>query len=402
MYNIKIFFGRTVLFSLYGLIQLFSFLPTKKPKKKENVIVLTGTFYSKNWIDAHLVPLLTCSSIKHVYIVSNDIDYDVDGLDVVKPSLALSSIVGETLARLITFFICSCKIRPDYIGGFHVLFNGTLAILFSKILRCRSIYFSVGGITETLVTGKTENNFFKFLNGKDQFITSCICKIIACSTRVITMGNGAKSFLSENGIISSRIHVISGAIDTYKFHPDSSKNKEYDIVLTARLSKVKQVNLYLDIIKRIKEKQVDCRALIIGDGPLLSELKAYAKLLDIEEQVFFAGHQSDVLSWLQKSKIYLLTSRSEGLALSMLEGLKVGLPAIVPNVGDLSDVLVNNYNGYLIENHDVEEFSKSIIKLIQSPDSLSEYSANAIESTRRFDLPCVQQQWNELFIAESN
>jgi len=135
---------------------------------------------------------------------------------------------------------------------------------------------------------------------------------------------------------------------------------------------------------------------------LLSELKAYAKLLDIEEQVYFAGHQSDVLSWLQKSKIYLLTSRSEGLALSMLEGLKVGLPAIVPNVGDLSDVLVNNYNGYLIENHDIEEFSRSIIKLIQSPDLLSEYSDNAIESTRRFDLACVQQQWNELFTAESN
>jgi glycosyltransferase involved in cell wall biosynthesis len=216
------------------------------------------------------------------------------------------------------------------------------------------------------------------------------------------MGNGAKSFLSENGIIRRKIHVISGAIDAYKFYPDSSKNKEYDIVLTARLSKVKQVNLYLDIIKRIKAKQVDCRALIIGDGPLLSELKAYAKLLDIEEQVYFAGHQSDVLSWLQKSKIYLLTSRSEGLALSMLEGLKVGLPAIVPNVGDLSDVLVNNYNGYLIENHDIEEFSRSIIKLIQSPDLLSEYSDNAIESTRRFDLACVQQQWNELFTAESN
>jgi len=183
MYNIKLFFGRAVVFFLHSLIKLFSLLPTKKPKKSENVIVLTGTFYSKNWIDAHLVPLLTCSSTKHVYIVSNNIDYDVDGLYVVKPSVVLSSIVGETLARLITFFIYSCKIRPDYIGGFHILFNGTLAILFSKILCCRSIYFSVGGITETLVTGNTENNFFKFLNGKDQFITSYICKIISCYFR---------------------------------------------------------------------------------------------------------------------------------------------------------------------------------------------------------------------------
>ena len=402
MYNIRLFFGRTVIFSLYSLIKLFALLPIKKQKKTENTIVLTGTFYSKNWIDAHLVPLLTCASTKRVYVISNDIDYDIEGLDIIKPSTVLRAIAGETLARLFTFFIYSCKVRPDYIGGFHILFNGTLAILFSKILRCRSIYFSVGGVTETLVTGKTENNFFRFLKAKDQFITRYICKIIACSSRIITMGNGAKLFLSKNGVSSQKIHVISGAIDTNNFYPDTSKTKEYDIVLTARLSKVKQVNLYLDIIKQIKEEQVDFRALIIGDGPLLSELKAYAKHLDIEDKIHFAGHQADVLPWLQKSKVYILTSRSEGLALSMLEGLKVGLPAIVPNVGDLSDVLVNNYNGYLIENHDIKEFTKSIIQLIQNPDLLSEYSNNAIASTRCFDLSCVQQQWDNLFIVECN
>ncbi|WP_028867355.1 glycosyltransferase [Psychromonas arctica] len=402
MYKIKIFFGRTVLFSLYSLIRLFSLLPTKKSKETGNVVVLTGIFYSKNWIDAHLIPLVTCASVKHVYIVSNIVDYELEGLTIINPPPILASVVGATLARLSTFFICTLKNQPDYIGGFHILFNATLAILFAKIFRCRSIYFSGGGITETLENGKTENDFFKFLKGKDEFITDYICKIIACASRVITMGKGAKLFFSENGTHNNKIHIISGSIDRNQFYFDDSICKEFDIVLTARLSQVKQVDLYLDIIKEIKERQIICRALVIGDGPLLSELKEYAKQLCIEDRVYFAGHQSDVLPWLQKSKLYLLTSQSEGLSLSMLEGLKVGLPAIVPNVGDLSDVLVNNYNGYLIENHDVEEFSKSIIKLIQNPDLLSEYSANAIESTRRFDLACVQQQWNKLFTAESN
>ncbi len=68
-------------------------------------------------------------------------------------------------------------------------------------------------------------------------------------------------------------------------------------------------------------------------------LKSYAEKLGVGDRVNFVGHQDDVLSWLHQSKIYILTSRSEGLALSMLEALKAGLPAIVPNVGDLSDVL---------------------------------------------------------------
>lgn len=403
MYNIKLFFGRAVLFILYSLIRIFSLLPTKKQKKTGNIIVLTGTFYSKNWTDAHLVPLATCSSVKHVYMVSNNIDCDLEELTVISPSPILSRLCGSTLGRIFTFLICALKNNPDYIGGFHILFNGTFSILFAKLMRCRSIYFSGGGITETLERGKSENNFFKFIKSRDEFLTSTICKITANATAVITMGKGAKEFLAVNGVEDKKIHVISGSIDKSKFYPANNYiTKIYDLVLTARLSKVKQVNLLLDILASLKIKKIHCNTLVIGDGPLLNDLKAYAESLGVSSMVNFVGHQDDVLSWLHQSKIYILTSESEGLSLSMLEGLKVGLPAIVPNVGDLSDVLVNNYNGYLIENHDIEEFSRSIIKLIQSSDLLSEYSDNAIESTRRFDLACVQQQWNELFTSESN
>ena len=401
MYKIKIFFGRAVLFSLYSLIKLFSLLPTKKPKKTENVIVLTGTFYSKNWIDAHLLPLVTCQSVKHVYIVSDAIDYHLEGLTVVVPSKNVSKLTGSTLSRLITFTVCAMKNKPDYIGGFHILFNGTLSILLANFLRCRSIYFCVGGMTETLVAGKTENSFFKFLDGKDDFLTSTICKIIANATNVITMGKGAKLFLSDNGVDNNKIHIISGAIDKNKFYPAShSVNKTYDLVLTARLSKVKQVDLLLDILACLKKQNITCNALVIGDGPLLASLKNYAETLGISERVNFVGHQDDVLSWLHQSKIYILTSRSEGLALSMLEGLKVGLPAIVPNVGDLSDVLIDGFNGALIENHSVEDFALQISTLLSDSQLLEQYSNHAIESTKRFDLQCVQKQWNKVFVCD--
>jgi glycosyltransferase involved in cell wall biosynthesis len=398
MYNLKLFTGRTVLFILYFLIRIFSLLPTKKQKNKDNIVVLTGTFHSKNWIDAHLVPLVTCSSVKHVYIVSNNMNYDVKGLTVITPRSALSRLIGATSARLVTFLICSLKNRPDYIGGFHILFNGTLAILFANILRCRSIYFSGGGITETLNSGKTENNFFKFLNGRDEFLTSTICKIISNATAVITMGKGAKLFFTANGIENNNIHVISGAIDENKFFPiNDNREKIYDLVLTARLSKVKQVNLLLDILANLKIQNIQCNTLIIGDGPLLNDLKAYAESLGVCSMVNFVGHQDDVLNWLQQSKVYILTSQSEGLSLSMLEGLKVGLPAIVPNVGDLSDVLIDGYNGFLIDNHNIEDFVLKIIELLDSPEKLTNYSHNAIESTKRFDLKCVQQQWSVVF-----
>jgi len=398
MYKIKVLLGRAVIFSLYFLIRLFAFLPTKKSKKMGNTVVLTGNFYSKNWVNAHLLPIVTCSSVKHVYLVSEGVDYDVAGLTVIPPSALASKVLGSTLSRLLTSFICAIKNRADYIGGFHILFNGTFAILFSKILRCRSLYFCGGGVTETLETGHSENSFFRFIRYKDSFLTRTICNIIKQANAVMTMGSGAKTFFINNQVKAENIHIISGSIDKERFYPaDPSIEKNYDLVLTARLSKVKQVNLLLDVLVCLKNRGVSCNTLIIGDGPLLTDLKEYAESIGVSEMVNFVGHQDDVLSWLHLSKIYILTSRSEGLALSMLEGLKTGLPAIVPNVGDLSDVLIDGFNGALIENHSVSDFATQISRLLSDAKLLETYSANGIASTKRFDLECVQEQWNRVF-----
>lgn len=398
MYLIKMLIGNSFMYSVLCMIKLFSIIPKRKERKSGEIIVLTGTFYSKNWIDAHLVPLVTSPSISHVFIVSKNIEYEIEGLTVIKPSRISSRIFGETISRLFTFFTCSLNNKPDYIGGFHILFNATSAILFAKILRTRSIYFCVGGVTETLETGSSENSFFKFIKKKNAFLTSTICKIVVSADRVITMGNGAKSFLISNGVSAERIHVISGAIDKQIFFPATSdKAKKYDLVLTARLSGIKQVDLFIDVVKKVNDKGTPCQALIIGGGPLLDDLKEYARETNAIDYIKFTGHQDAVLPWLHQSKINVLTSRSEGLALSLLEGLKVGLPGVMPNVGDLSDVLIDSYNGFLIENHSQDDFVSKIIELLNSPQKLTDFSNNAIESTKRFDLEYVQQQWSNVF-----
>jgi len=398
MYFIKLLTGKSFMLFILLLIKLFSLLPKRKEREEGKVIVLTGTFYSKNWINAHLVPLVTSENIKHVFIVSKNIEYDIKGLTVIKPSLFVSKICGNTISRLLSFFTCSLTHKPDYIGGFHILFNAAFAILFAQILRTRSIYFCVGGITETLETGSSENSFFKFIEKKDTTLTDTICKIACSADRIITMGKGAKLFLISKGAIPKTIFVISGAIDKNIFFPAMSDEvKKYDVVLTARLSGIKQVDLFIDVVKAVNLKGTPCSALIIGAGPLLESLKQYTIDIQANNYFTFAGHQESILPWLHQSKINMLTSRSEGLALSLLEGLKAGLPAIVPDVGDLSDVLKNGYNGFLIENHNKDEFVTKIIELLNNPKELSEFSSNAIESTIRFDLKCVQKQWSTVF-----
>jgi len=398
MYFIKLLIGKSFMLFIFFLIKVFSLLPKRKEREAEKIIVLTGTFYSKNWINAHLVPLVTSKNIKHVFIVSKDIEYDIKGLTVIKPSPLVSKICGYTVSRLLSFFTCSLEHKPDYIGGFHILFNATFAILFAQILRTRSIYFCVGGITETLETGSSENSFFKFIEKKDTTLTGTICNIASSADRIITMGKGAKLFLIANGASEKKIFVISGAIDKTIFFPAMPYEvKKYDVVLTARLSGIKQVDLFIDVVKAVNLKGTPCAALIIGAGPLLESLKQYTVDIQAHNYFTFVGYQESILPWLHLSKINMLTSRSEGLALSLLEGLKTGLPAIVPNVGDLSDVLESGYNGFLIENHNKDEFVSKVIELLNDSKKLTEFSSHAIKSTKRFDLNCVQKQWFNVF-----
>jgi glycosyltransferase involved in cell wall biosynthesis len=397
MYLFKLYLGKIMMFSFLVLIRIFSLLPKRKERKKK-VIVLTGTFYSKNWANAHLLPLVSCSSVDHVYMISTHLDYEAEGLTILTPSESQIKLFGETVARLIQVFSTAFKVKPDYIGGFHILFNATFAILFASILRTRSVYFSGGGVTETLETGASENSYFKFIRSKDAFLTNTICQIIAMSSAVITMGKGAKKFLEDNGVKAECIHIISGSIDKSKFYPAPVEAiKPYDMVLTARLSAVKQVDLFIDVVKEINDRGVECNALVIGDGPLLADLKAHASSLGVQNKINFVGHQDDVLSWLHQSKVYILTSISEGLSLSLLEGLKTGLPAVVPNVGDLSDVLIDGFNGALIENHSVNDFATQISGLLSDTRLLQKSSDNAIDSTKFFDLECVQRQWDIAF-----
>lgn len=394
-YSLKLWSSRVMIFVLYCLIKCFSFRPKRERVNRRFRVLLTGTFHAKNWVEAHVVPLAQAPCVESVTLVALDWSYDIPGITVVEPSKNLQKVVGGTLGRLTTFLVYVFRLKPDYIGGFHLLFNGLFSILLASALGRRSLYFSVGGITETLVTGETENRYFKFIRGKDEFLTTYICKIISHADHVITMGEGAKRFFSEVGVDENRITVISGAIDGRKFHSDVVE-REYDIVLVGRLAPIKQIDIFVNTVKHIVEQDTDVRALVVGDGMLKEELVELSKQLGVADNIHFVGHQDDVVSWLNRCKIFVLTSKSEGLSLSMLEALSCGLPAIVPNVGDLADVLRDGYNGYLVESHSVKDFADRIMFLMADQEEYGELSTNAIESVRRFDLAHVTAQWDRL------
>lgn len=148
---------------------------------------------------------------------------------------------------------------------------------------------------------------------------------------------------------------------TNKIYPVKIKKQRVDnkikILSVARLVPPKRIDL---LIKALENISVELH--IIGDGILKRYLSSISN-----KKVFFHGN-IDNFSDFSSYDIFALISDSEGLPLSALEAMSVGLPIVLSNVGGCNELVFNN--GYLV-NNDIEDIRKKLIKCINNKDLFS-------------------------------
>src|SRR5207245_7566995 len=91
----------------------------------------------------------------------------------------------------------------------------------------------------------------------------------------------------------------------------------------------------------------DVDLLLVGDGPLRGGLEQLSQELGIKDRVRFLGVRTDVPAILHASKVFVLTSLSEGARLTWLEAMAAGLPAVVTAVGGMPEIVRDGIEGLL-------------------------------------------------------
>jgi phosphatidylinositol alpha-1,6-mannosyltransferase len=96
--------------------------------------------------------------------------------------------------------------------------------------------------------------------------------------------------------------------------------------------------------------------------------------------------------------VFLLTSRSEGLSIAMVEAMAHGVPVVCSDVGELSDLVVNDRMGWLVRSDSPEEYAERVLALLQD-DALwrcmSTEARGAAEKSVSVDR--VAQRWRDAF-----
>ena len=295
-----------------------------------------------------------------------------------------------------TFAAVAVKTRPDVVGGFHLLLNGMLAGLLGRWVGARSLYFCVGGPAEVLDGGiLSENRLFAKLKSPDRHIEEALLETVSAFDIVVTMGSRAVDFFRSRGA-ESDFFTISGGLDVNAFRPSRDK-AEFDLIFVGRLVPIKRVDLFLEIVRSAQSARPAISAAVVGDGPLLQELKEKCRAMGLAGNVRFLGFQADVPFWLKKARLFILTSVSEGLSLAMMEAMLCGLPAVVPRIGDLGDLVVDQVNGCIMDAPDPKRYANCILELLSDPVKLYAFSREARLAAEQHSIENAVLKWNRVF-----
>lgn len=365
-------------------------------------ILLTGAFNSDNWINAHLRPLAAATRCTRLYIVATRVVPPTPNVTPISPPRWLRRVAGDVPARLLTFAWIALRRRPHYMGGFHLLPNGLATALLARLAGSRALYFCVGGPAEVLGGGiVSENRLFSRLEVADPVIERRLIRAVAAFDLVIAMGTRAVSFFRAHHI-NTQFHVVSGGIDAARFVPPAADAiPTTDLILVGRLAEIKRVDIFLHAFQQVVRVLPMARASIVGDGVERPALRQLAHDLGIAHAVTFAGQRRDLDVLLRSARLFVLTSDSEGLALSLMEAMSCGLPAVVSNVGDLADLVEDGVNGYLLPPRAASAFAARIVELLSNPDRLARFSLAARAAALRYEMSAVAQRWGEILSAEA-
>ena len=130
----------------------------------------------------------------------------------------------------------------------------------------------------------------------------------------------------------------------------------------ARLDPVKDLMTLLEAFVTVRRRIPSARLVIVGDGPERERLAARAERSDLAGAVHITGYRSDVRALLPAADVYVSSSISEGVSLTILEAMAAGVPVVATAVGGTPEILEDG-GGLLVPSRDTDQLASAILSL---------------------------------------
>ena len=176
---------------------------------------------------------------------------------------------------------------------------------------------------------------------------------------------------------------------------ETHSEKEDLICCVCQLNKVKRIEEMLYIWSKVQFKLPTWKFLIIGDGNERRNLEKLARYLNLNRVEFIGFAKPE--SYYQRAKIFLMTSKYEGLPMTILEALQFNcVPIAYNSFSSIRDVIENGVNGIIIKNNDRDAFANAIEYIANDEIARMNFVANGKQKILEYELDNVLAKWHEV------
>lgn len=185
------------------------------------------------------------------------------------------------------------------------------------------------------------------------------------------------SLVEFEKIPEDRVEVIHNGIDMKRFPKTYNKSairKSLDLTddetvvgIIARLDPIKNHKILIEAISLLTAQFPKIKLLIVGEGPMMHDLKRYADELKLKDHVRFLGLRKDVPRILMALDIFVLPSTMEAMSVTLLEAMGAALPVVATDVGGNREVVEKHVTGELVFPKDADLLAGAIEFIVSDP-----------------------------------
>jgi glycosyltransferase involved in cell wall biosynthesis len=304
-------------------------------------------------IVADLMRSIDSSKVEQILITGYCDESEADYLETVATDIKATRIAG--LGR-------SVSLGADIRAFFALV--GMIKKMAPDVIHTHTAKAGVLGRLAAILAGRRAKRMHTFhghllhgyFSGWKVKLVIAIEKYLAKRTDVlVAVGNQVKLDLLEAGIGKADQYRVfyPGLVEPAKVAKEVAR-KQFDmasgdiyIAYVGRMTAIKRPDRLMDTAAQIKMRNLPVKFIVAGEGDLFEATKKDAAARDLP--VRFLGWRKDIGALFAASDIAILTSDNEGIPLTLIQAAQASLPIVATGVGSVSDIVVHEVNGYLVD-----------------------------------------------------
>jgi len=294
-----------------------------------------------------------------------------NGIEVFHPRYLVIPKIGMLLTPFflaISLFFCARKIRKngfrfELLDGHYFYPDGVATALVAKMLKVPYLITARGTDINLISNYKIPGKMIRWA--------------ARGAARNITVSSALKDKLTSLGVAADKVHVLRNGVDAELFvmHDPQKIRRELSLIGTVLVSVGNLVESkgHALVVQALKQLP-DCNLLIVGKGEQLTDLKRIADELNVSGRIRYIDEvsQSDLVKIYSAADLLILASSREGWPNVLLESMACGTPVVATRVGGTPEIVTAPEAGCLIDERSVDEITKGIRALLESPPQSAE------------------------------